>query len=1288
MPDELILTTDEQLWDVLDPLLDTLKQTVATRFPEEAVAANRLTLAQQAQYAAESKAAMSAELGQNITDIIKTHQDIATTQDKLSYAQWDLPKNQKAEQQSQERIKSLKNQLSALQGDSTEIVSQRTTLTQSLESEEKVLAAAQQRISDNQKQIESANSELIVLRGHVSFLHGEADTALQKRIAQLPQDSRNTPQLEQEMGELQTSLGAALKQAKQAFDTPSESEADTVTLLGRLQTITTTLNDSEGDALVSAKAQVATYEGQVDKLKKAYSSKRDTVMQAIDKVERLKDNNASYSDIQEHLKTLAKVTPGIYGETVRDFETACNCAEHLRKEIAVREDLDKKYRAKMNSPGDTHTLNVEVEAGVGYDALIAKVRATVIIGIEVEVTKLSDGRLQAKRKLNGKINIRARTGVELTQETEAKIRAGLKGVVSVDQGRIYDSMDDFISEESRTCLAAVMSGKGGKQQRRYIDETNALVVEAERNATLLQNRLNMLGATTYQDAESGKTLTKKLKLTKSQHTDVVTSITKSAAFDASASAIYKVNAFGAGVSLGGGAQTSTTTQYRSISYLDDITEQPVLQKIYAMKNPKQMRFITVDDNQNPTYFDGQQAINELTRIEQDIAALKGDPSEKAKQSLQDYQKSLLDSIKLLHGEYDAYVTLQNVIDHDNRENAVTERIKQLRTQRGAANPAEYVKSMALQFASLRGLYENSFDAASDMPEEAKNLSQAFAEDLKIPRMKMTDSAIKNAFGSQAQTEPTIVNSFNGCFSLDAKAMGDESLDNTRAGVSFKVAASFEQKCIPKQPVQESIKLKFNTNLGAKGDNYIAQIFQIADISKRFKKEDSAAIQQELKSVFANVLDGSVEIEFVNRNGRWALKSAKGFDEQDKKLGGKVTVGTDVQLIAGLTVESKTKRLRNVYFGNNTLAALTDVYRAKHFGDAENDTNWDGFREKSTLLKRMVEQLKKQHAADPNGKSGIQGEIGEWLRDLQNNAQTDQEGAEAANNFARVWNQGQGDDGELEKALSQLVKHKTKQEDREIDESFIRRRKVERHNINDYAANQIANEMEAMSQEYQAELGEQNIKGVNDLLKRAKAAYEKEKTLRNFKLLKKAYAIDYASRELDDLVRNGDPEDQARAIAMLGGEMRNILDGDQIYLNDRLEGKLLRNEKGELQIQPVIRKGKHKTINASEITTLTTPLTKALNATTLPTQAQLKDGGTVEWKEEHYRKSAQSTHNSKRWKKSHSLRSMKTRFKWNNKISISEAISTVMQERYKKQQQQRKAALQRQRSNSGNQVGGK
>lgn len=1264
MPDEVILTTDEQLWDVLTPLLDTLDNTVADRFPEEAVVSGRLDLAKKNKINAEKEKEATDNVDKTAEKLIKTYTEIYTLSQTVGSPELTIQGYENVESNCKLEVEKFQTQLNSLTDTET---ARKESLSQSLKK-------AQQDYN-NAVEKRKAATLLKVLRGNVGFEKDALLESLTTIESSIPDsDERAITDLKKRIAAIRENTVSTFETVEDGYQRGNLSAVvNDLVSLSREMAVKKEKAEKEFN---TSKAQIESYTKESTELREKYRVQRESIKAAIEKIKKHKTKGSAYTEISADLKELSNLTPGLYSQTIKDFNTACNCAEHLRKDIAVRENLSKKYSEKLKQGGDTHTLDIEVEVGVGFEVLIADIRATVIVGMELEVTKLGDGKLQAKRKLDGKINIRGRAGVELSESEALKIRAGLKGITSIDKGRIYNSMDDFISEESKTCMAAVIAGKDGKAQRKYISETQQLLSETNSNFSLLQNRLTLLGALT--DKTKEPPVQKKLRLVKQQHIDMVTSISKSASFDAAASATFKVNDFGAGVGLGGGASMTATTKYRSISYLDDITEQPVLQKIYAMKNPKNMGFYVVDAKNQIKYLTENQAMNEMDRIEKDIARYKTRQDGQSQIDLANCQENILNNIKLLHAEYDSYVTLKNYIDHGNDNADAKKRIKELNKRRGVNDEAEYVKAMALQFATIRGLYEGSFDSPTDVPDEAKSLSTSFSEDLKIPRIKMSSTSLKKAFGTEAKTDTTVVTGFNGYFHIDAKAILDKSADKSRPGISFKVAASYEQKEAPNQPLEENFKLKFNTNLGAKGDNYIAQLFQIADISKRFK-DDAADIQKELKGVFANVADGCVELDFVRRKGKWTLKSAKGYDEQDKKIGGKLTVGTDVQLIAGLTLQSKTKRLRNVYFGTKTLAALTDIYRAKHFDTADSSDNWNKFRKEHGLLKKMVAQLKAENPVDAESQSDtkktLTGDVEEWITDLSNSSDT--EDNEAVKKFKQAWNNGQGEDDAIEEALNTLVKHKVKAEDKATAESFLRRRKMERRDINDYAAKLITDDIDNVLTEYKAEIGTEDVNSIDKLLTKAKTVYDKDKSERNFKFLKKVYAIDYASRQLDDLARHGDVEDQNKAIAMLGSEMQSMLDSDKVYLSDRVEGKLIRKSSGQLEVQPVIRKGLSKTIKQSEIATLSESKMKGLTASTLTPQMTNDRGEVVSWKSDSYRESAYDSYKKARSKKSHSLRSMKTRLKWSNRISISDAIAKVMEQRYKKQQQQQKrAALQR------------
>lgn len=1257
MPAEtIVLDSDEATWGVLDKLLGTLKKTVVERFPEEAINASRLELARDETQSAQNRVELEQVAYKAVAALEGKQQEYAKA-DQL-VADYTAEEREAVFVFEQRKEKYVQAMLALDQGhgSQTDVNNAKT-------------------LRDDQE------ADLQVIR---------------RKLNQAQQDRHNQGQ---QVTQAQREAAAKIKHSSDANVAETHPVAlESLVAVQSVKAKLATAVDNRKKLYQQALAQEQTFLTEQKTLKKKYEGSRKNLAKAIEKVESAR--NQDYMELSNALGELAdKVPRDVYRQTVVDFKIASDSARHQAELTKVKAELAKTINQKLANPSDKSSASIAFDIGAAFSLLggAAKVKGVFTLTLEVSAQRDQENRYVASSQKGGKFTFSAEAGTGAADALNAKVTGQGSANVDKTQARIYTAEDDFIQQEANTFMAAILAGRGDKEKRNFVTESAKLLADASAAHDQLERNLHMLGG-----------LTKDQKLTRPEQKQInhIAVSTTAVGGDASLSAELKAGEYGGGVALGDGILGSKQTMYKQIAYLDDIQNQPALQKIYAKKAPKNFGFYLFgDDGADPKYLTEQDAINKLDDIEKHITRLKSGLNNAAQTkqlAIADYRRQLASSLGMLRQEYNAYVQLANYIDHGYTSSEVKKRMQEFNERRGVSNNAEYVKAMSLQFARLRGLYESCFDSADDIPTDNAEFNEGFADNLKIPRMLIKKTDKQAAFNLKAQTEDITVTRSAGFFEIGSVNQWDESTNKTKATGKFKVALEHEIKQAPNFPIQneETIKLKFNLDLGVKGDNYVVNLFKSDKIDKLFGGS-ALDVRAETADLARNMTNGSVEFNYVKRGGHWVVKNAKGFSENDKTIGGQISVGADIQAVVGTRLKTASKQVKNIYFGTHTLRAMPDVFRAKHYytknaaTQEEQDATWDDFRKKTDVIGRMADRLiaeKKveRDDADKDTKVKIRmlNDLNQWLGDLD----ADEENPasqEAANKFRTAFQDGKASRNDVEAALSELIRAKTARDDRVIAKAFTKRRALKGQDINAYAAQKLADTLENINNRYYKELDitqDQPIDDVDQLVTKAKARYAKNKTPDDYDLLKRAYALQYAAKHLDALTSGGDDKDTNEAIDLLSSGIDNVLASDKVYIDKRVEARLSRNQAtGDLDIQPVVRKGHSKVIKQSSITKLVNDKFFGLTHKQQAIQMEDATGNTKAWHSDAYSADAEKNY-QRRTKKS--LRSMRTltrrRLFGGKKGNIADAIETVMQDRFKKRQQ-KKQADQNRRKSSVNQI---
>ena len=1044
-------------------------------------------------------------------------------------------------------------------------------------------------------------------------------------------------------------------------------------------------NSAEAD-LVAYKTDVATLEAITKTLAEQYDkikANMRTELAELKKFQASSDRkNVDFDLLQKSLTKLAGVTPGIYKEVVQEFTQNASAAEYDVKREQLKKTLTGKFKDKFNQPGSSHEAEVEVEIGAGISAGALSARGTFIGSFKYKVGLDASGKYSITKEFGGKIKIRGRAGVELSEDDALKIRVGIAGALKKEGTNTYNSMDDFIDSESTGFSAAFLDYSLGSKilpTNIYKDQKakNKVIKfqeEAIAGKASLEHKLRLTGMLRA-DQQLTAPVRKNISYVKSSAT--------TASAEAQASLAFKFNNYygvGGGIKLEG--SVSQNHKQKVINLIDDLAQHPTLEKLYAIKNPQGYLFVTREGTERMVY-SGSQALEKLNAIETQIDEYRKNPDPASvKLSVEELRRKVKHSLERLSLEYQSFVSAENNAESGGSTEHKDARDK-MRASRGTNDSANYLKAVSLQYANLRRMYDKSFGDNEPLDLETKDFMDGFEQDLKCPQFKISEKKYKSVFNIDQKTEASTVLS-NGVFiTLESKAFF-EGADNLRAAVpGVRLGMKYANTTTPSGDVSEEMSLSFNVLTGVKGDHFVAKLLQLSDIKKYFESSDN---EQEVKAGITAALQsavaGNLEVKLYRKKNGWNIKYVRGYEASEKKIGGKavVNMGT-VDAIVGGSV--RTAHVTTVFErpGVNSLSYITDIYRARKIR-SKRAGDWEAYDKETGLLDKMVAKLKDK-------KSNIAKEMNEWLKEMaETNTPESVEMATQMKDKLKIYQGSNSAEAisEFKEDFVKLIAQRTANEDTRNLAQFHTRRTAQRQSMRAYAADVIAKRMDVIVQENN--LTEADGGSVDKMVKWAKKRYKKaladvatknpseaeaKQALKaSGEVLKSVFSIEYTSTTLEDLISSDKKERHNIALNMLDTEMNALLEEQaKVYLDKNLTGELATDVDGKLKIKPKVGKGKENIFTGSKITSQVNAQMKDLECEVLPTAQIDSLGQEAAWKEPAPRRL--TSHKSARLL-SKKMRSFKSYLPGGNQ-KISQYIATVMEkafEKRRKQEQQRKA----------------
>ena len=783
--------------------------------------------------------------------------------------------------------------------------------------------------------------------------------------------------------------------------------------------------------------------------------------------------------------------------TFEALETTAKVAVMDREYESVKRKLVPNFK-RLRQVGSKDTTSVQLELGTSLNAILVRVDVTGITNVDMSVERTGSGKFKATSAVSFKTRLGVKGGVE-TKTAKVLIKGGIEAGDSLATSRTYDTLEDLVTAESSLIMSAVMTGSDAKANRSFIKERSKLLAQDYQRRELMWRRLDNMNALpktkgpndTGDDPTKWTGRPKRFKTHPRHRIDMVRTDAQTSFKSIDASTVASVTD---AMALGGGlaftTKNTTSRDYKTVSFIDDVMGNDGLQRLHAYANAGRFGFMRFDDDGNKLVKDhwGQSAVDEITKLRDRINQLKtvtddNGASDDDQADLDRARKKLRSGLEMLRMEYDGFVLITNQMDDGqiSKSNANKTQRDHFRRLRGLekASRAEYVKAVSVQYAMMRDLYEKTFpnDANGKPKVPASDVAalDRFKDDLQTPRMKLSDSELRDAYGVDAVTDQSVVKnkSFAANFIIGAsgkevdKAALGGGLENKKSakgkwGVNISASYSIDTKIKGgKKSVSSSLVFDIGDAGGFIGtdsttgndnpmrdtkwvNSVVGKLLSRGDLAAKVK--NSPGLEAECRKAFIALAatGATVQFDFAEVHGKLRLKTAAAFDQKVRKVGTRqvIPTGTGVDVVVGMSLARSKKQVRRIYHASNTLGAVTDAYRSSvQVGDGTTEAEgWDRFKKNSGLLKRMVAQLgNDDFLSDESGasKQADRKSFDMYLRQIQNGEKM--KGTDASRRLGLRKGKDQEDFGLINEAVDWLLDLKTSsdKDDQAAADDFIK-----------------------------------------------------------------------------------------------------------------------------------------------------------------------------------------------------------------------------------------------------------
>jgi len=897
--------------------------------------------------------------------------------------------------------------------------------------------------------------------------------------------------------------GKTLEEAKAQFE---QEENYKNSRLNEKKSYTSKLVDNEGKSFTQINNQLQ----ELNKIKENIQFQLDVLSSSPTEEEK----KALYKSLQ----TLAKTVPDkTYQQTLTllDLNVRASLSDKITKQI--QQQLKQQLSDPLSKPGNSQEIKANLSLGPEFGILSAlKVGVTLKGELSYSISVNNDRRINVNNSKLASLSLGANLGPEDVETLSAS--AKLTGEVQSGKMRTYNTIDDFVQQETSRISTALVQ---------YSSKKNPLNLTSLRQAFRQKQAINLREEARSSELE----LNRKAKLLGLIATNeslrvppeskVQFGTTDFRAVSGSGELGLKTGILDLGIS--GKSKQKSETSTRTIDFLDNMLEHRSPAEIYTQQKPEYVNF-AIDEGKTKTVYKGSEGAEKLEILQSSINALKkergseSEPTIENQYALQELRLQLADALRNLYWEYQEFTQLANRKDSPDTPKEVTQRLETLKKDRGVSirpiiskgasvgSRAEYLKALSIQYARLANLYYDSFpDGQTPLNQEPwfNGFLQEFKTSLKNPQYYIQQDDLKQVFNAKQIAEGKEI-SHKAAFTV-----GRDVISNISGSLSVEVTYSqivkADNEYTEGKGISVEIKLSGTHSLQDTIKGVIQQINKKTSFNLDESSVDPTIGSSEVQ--LETSASGKIELSFAENAGSYYLQYARISEERTRDLSANVPIetGQGITLNIGGGVGSTVTRNRWEFMGNNTITYLRDIYTGLKRGERTQD--WEQFKtDAASFFRRLFDQLNQAN-------SNAAQEMTENLEKINDPAVT-QAWNTALENYR---NDKQGKYGELLSAFDRVMNERYQVFKQNSDNRFVNLFKTK--DLKEYTNMVLSRAATELAQDYN--IPSTVNRDINSLRDWAKNQYVSNANEANFNRLKQAYALDYASNSLSDLLKSQD-----------------------------------------------------------------------------------------------------------------------------------------------------------------------
>lgn len=878
--------------------------------------------------------------------------------------------------------------------------------------------------------------------------------------------------------------------------------------------------------------------------------------------------------LYDALKGLTREMPDpFYGKVLQGLYTNAMAQQYDREVKNIRGQLKTQLREKLGNPpkaGGKEAMKLKVDFGAGFGAIL-KVGVDLSNEFSCDVSVGDDGKLTFKNAYLASITPKASAGGD-AGVVKLKGEINLKGSLQVSEARTFNNLDDFVDAETNRIGTAFLE---------YSTQYNPLPTKGLRNWLNTSKAIDLREKAFKEKRELAKNAKllnllsqdKDLDVPVIREIDYIKADSTTLSGSGEAKGEVKTGVFTGAISLSDELQRTWEVKSHRIPLLDNLKAHTALQEIAAIQKPRYFGF-AIEEEGATRHYSGEGAVSRLQEFSEGIkeakaaeAAADNEPEKEkfreARYLLREQIKGGLDNLRM---EYESLVYLQNRIQAKDVAGDVKTVRDKIIEARGADNTAQYIKGVMHQYTAMRRAFDDAFvDSEQESYADETDGLDAFEEEMVHPPFHL-DPNLAEKHLKINQISKGKKTALKSAASLELKGSDiAPGLGGTLKG-AINHTAELDEKWQPKVEYA-AISVEVGANVDLK--KLISGIVDQGKSAGPLSGMDTTTIKNEIASaaefsVTPNVTPGyktKVELSLSRMEGEWRIKNARVYDERSLSVGGKLTVKDGQgELTVGGSFSTSHTRTRFEYLGDNTLLYLNDVYASQNPGGK--DSTWNDYKNKNIdYFNRLFKNIK-----DPA--SGASRELQDWIGDLDDGDTAKTEFVDALDAFRN----GTRIQAQLAAKFDSFMQKRLQKSRDDQFKKYVFR--LETRTLKEYARTRISQGVKDFAKENN--IPDAEARDVAAILKWTQKHYKQQSDETRLAVLKKAFALEYAKKTLDDYMESSVDKDKQTALDLMDGDfVGDAYKDPKVYLGKGVSGSL-RAEKTDastnLHLDATVSKG--------------------------------------------------------------------------------------------------------------------